>query len=1471
MAPGRKRGANKPKTNTEFSLGDLVLAKVKGFPAWPAKVSKPEDWERAPDAKKYFVQFFGTQEIAFVAPADVYAFTSESKSRLLVKCRGKTVKYFPQAVTEICEAFEQLQQNELDGSRKHIGAAGLRSYASDVERGKFKGSLAEVKKEHECEGLNWSNNVDKSGFLLGDCPSTEDMSRCPHDNQAATVEESGGVSVCQTFKKSIRDGGHKESGVPVSSSVVPSSIKEELNSTENKVDRIHSSRASSSSPYGCRSDIELDTARGKAGKKDNSFSLGVSGRGKVLAHGDKKATNGQKSKDATVGSKRKHEGVVRHIDDGKSSGRVMDRIPGKVGSSANGKQLSPGSNKSELNSFRKITRTQMKGQKHLDMGKNSLKDAVAYSKDRGDGDLSKQKSGAVSQEQSHSAKKAKHMDMISDAAKGSIIKNGKNNVESGSGSDEAVLPLAKRHRRALEGMPDASVPSEDKKMHCPSSYKADVPKKRRAVRLYDDEDEVPKTPVHGGSLSSSKVRSAVNPESTKSTDGSRDISNCQGENLKCSSEDMSMEDCPPTAKLVSESSIAGTSQEKIDSTVQAEASHSPGTEDLDNRPLKETNVDLISPSKSPVVVSVNKLLDQQKSNRPPVKGSTTGSHSKAHNGSLKGPNLVSGAPNPSQSQVSARKSKQPLSGEKLKGTPKLTMRNEPAALDSQRDKGSMQGGRLEDAKDKSGSVVDPKAGESSLSIKHLIAAAQARRREAHVQNVPLGNGNSVVAPTNIHRVRSPSPSSGDQAFQKSGVDNVTPPDALGAHSRGSVGSPSGHIRNFTSQSQLDSEEPEERRLSSTHQAAGSTLSGGTEAAVARDAFEGMIETLSRTKDSIGRATRLAIDCAKYGIANEVVDLLIRKLENEPSFHRRVDLFFLVDSITQCSHSQKGIAGASYIPTVQAALPRLLGAAAPSGASARENRRQCLKVLRLWLQRKILPESVLQRHMDDIGGTNDDVGVGLSLRRPSRAERSVDDPIREMEGMLVDEYGSNATFNLPGFLHSRGFVDEEDEDDVPTTTCKESDPSPRELLNSSTEAETGKITPIDRQHHILEDVDGELEMEDVSGHLKDGAQSPSGSPEKEKQETLLNTGFESPTEDVLEPLSPEGSPPMPLEPPPALPPLPSSPYPPPPPPLSPSPPPPPPPPPSLLSQPLPPPSITSQPPPPSLLTSQPPPPPSLASQPPPPPSLSSHLPPPPLLPSGPPQPGHFQPLLPQQPSAPHQVLPQPPSVHPPMQAPLPPDYSIPSGSQPVQMAGNTSQQVPCFATVGSSGSRDLPGYSSRPLEYGQNDIYPGPQGGQPNKQFQHNQQFQPAFAQRPFPHIPVPQPSSSNFTFNKPAVQQHMPNSHPPPPAHPPPPPPPPSHLYSSASQVQWRSASSEFKVDNPHNTWVSGGRTPVCPTTTFVGEAYFRPPERPPPNVGYQVSAPNPALAGPSSQGHGINQMLPPMSDMSALSCWRPV
>lgn len=42
---------------------------------------------------------------------------------------------------------------------------------------------------------------------------------------------------------------------------------------------------------------------------------------------------------------------------------------------------------------------------------------------------------------------------------------------------------------------------------------------------------------------------------------------------------------------------------------------------------------------------------------------------------------------------------------------------------------------------------------------------------------------------------------------------------------------------------------------------------------------------------------------------KVVEILARNLENEGSLHKRVDLFFLVDSITQCS---RGLKGSTYL-------------------------------------------------------------------------------------------------------------------------------------------------------------------------------------------------------------------------------------------------------------------------------------------------------------------------------------------------------------------------------------------------------------------------------------------------------------------------------------------------------------------------------------------------------------------------------
>jgi hypothetical protein len=153
--------------------------------------------------------------------------------------------------------------------------------------------------------------------------------------------------------------------------------------------------------------------------------------------------------------------------------------------------------------------------------------------------------------------------------------------------------------------------------------------------------------------------------------------------------------------------------------------------------------------------------------------------------------------------------------------------------------------------------------ENANTMKHLIAVAQAKRRlVAQFQCHPF----------DLHyaQVGTPSPSmaqpflSGGQADMKEVYEHPT------------LASPLNNGYHSTSQNQLDAEKSEEIRVGSGHRAVGGSLSSGTEAAMARDAFEGMIETLSRTKESIGRATRLAFDCAKYGIANEVCFTVISR-------------------------------------------------------------------------------------------------------------------------------------------------------------------------------------------------------------------------------------------------------------------------------------------------------------------------------------------------------------------------------------------------------------------------------------------------------------------------------------------------------------------------------------------------------------------------------------------------------------------
>lgn len=175
-------------------------------------------------------------------------------------------------------------------------------------------------------------------------------------------------------------------------------------------------------------------------------------------------------------------------------------------------------------------------------------------------------------------------------------------------------------------------------------------------------------------------------------------------------------------------------------------------------------------------------------------------------------------------------------------------------------------------------------GDSSASMKALIAAAQVKQRAK--QNFtgdnlwflyrPCGSEGYAVdgAPRRVYcgvggcterclgmcaggsgpfvfaeldkfpnsMVCSPSPS------QRRGSSGLTPPVQ---HGQGGVLSHEGHKR---------------QDLEYTRYGEAAV---DTEATIARDTFVGMLETVSRTKDSIGRTTRQAMDCAKHGIAEQV--------------------------------------------------------------------------------------------------------------------------------------------------------------------------------------------------------------------------------------------------------------------------------------------------------------------------------------------------------------------------------------------------------------------------------------------------------------------------------------------------------------------------------------------------------------------------------------------------------------------------
>ncbi|XP_012687298.2 PC4 and SFRS1 interacting protein 1a isoform X2 [Clupea harengus] len=58
----------------DFKPGDLIFAKMKGYPHWPARIDEVPDGAVKPANIKFPIFFFGTHETAFLGPKDIYPY-----------------------------------------------------------------------------------------------------------------------------------------------------------------------------------------------------------------------------------------------------------------------------------------------------------------------------------------------------------------------------------------------------------------------------------------------------------------------------------------------------------------------------------------------------------------------------------------------------------------------------------------------------------------------------------------------------------------------------------------------------------------------------------------------------------------------------------------------------------------------------------------------------------------------------------------------------------------------------------------------------------------------------------------------------------------------------------------------------------------------------------------------------------------------------------------------------------------------------------------------------------------------------------------------------------------------------------------------------------------------------------------------------------------------------------------------------
>ncbi|XWS31608.1 hypothetical protein CRYUN_Cryun23aG0090900 [Craigia yunnanensis] len=1170
MAPSRRKSAGKAAASAtarrQWKVGDLVLAKVKGFPAWPATVSEPEKWGYSSDWKKVLVYFFGTQQIAFCNPADVEAFTEEKKQSLLIKRQGKGAD-FVRAVQEIIDSYEKSKKQDQVENYNSADRVTQANCGNSVDSSASKDltDTCEATVEFRLETSNavtnrsdpsLANEVAQAEAKIDGLCEKESVSEQPPDT--ILVKE---TPVLTTYSSRKRSGGLRSQKSVAQQKVPP--VRKARSSS-----RVESSRfwnfMKSSNDVRTAFDVSTNVIQNgslrrnkrvrkstDASESDDVDSYVLMSNGSFDDNGSEIATVDSDAVSLNEGStmdsscKPEHsETVIECLEGDVELSKGLDFQIQAVVIKKKRKPI-----RKRLNNDSAEPPARMDAESDLDLGINNTRQNLQntcenlserYSKDDGDEHLPLVKrarvrmgklsaadefnssspteeklvnEGAVNSLEQMSPSSSCHNDSPTDTdsleLKGALVNvspfEGDTQVQ-GSRSEplqvvrnqlgclpggEAALPPSKRLHRALEAMSANAAEDQACAEHSPT------------VKTSDDQ-------CHG-----SPIRSCCHIT----------VEEKEANGLEQRGMDLIVNGDSGIFSISNSISSEKFAKSSLEPDICSQLAKSPNSQKL------EFHKDVFVEPTNHVICDTHKGQSLEHSSPNPDKSQapncgSSDLHLPSKDDSDAEPVGLSNfrAENPNEqfnTSEHADMSLDPVTGTEKIG--KISPQDGSKAFQCTADHASHEKSESLKSQTDDSCLVN--------SICEVVEEFQTEQRQKTTSSLICDDNSDkdVLGPSSADGVDSPARFSPSNAS----ICHVSTSESANIIQSNEYCSP--NIRFCPNKSlcvSIADDEGKADSVASERPKSVSKCCNYTEAHAALSSFENTIAILTRTKESIARATRVAIDCAKYGVSAKVVEIVARNLERESSLHRRVDLFFLVDSITQYSRGLKGDVGGIYPSAIQAALPRLLYAAAPPGPSAQENRRQCLKVLRVWLERRILPESVVRHHIRALDSLSVSSSGGAFSRRSARTERAMDDPVRNMEGMLVDEYGSNSSFQLPGFCMPRILKDEDEGSDSDGGSFEAVTPE----HDSGTPEEQEANPATEKRRHILEDVDGELEMEDVAPSEIEMS-STSGAAGVNTAQTSREQG------DQHFPLP--FAPPLPYDVPPSSPPLPSSPPPPPP--------------------------------------------------------------------------------------------------------------------------------------------------------------------------------------------------------------------------------------------------------------------------------------------------------------------------------------